>query len=551
MTRLLDRYRRVLAYLLPRAVVWALALGALALLGTGWTVAGAAIAGATVLLLAAWRVARPGADSHVVARAALAMGLAASSTDPVPALLAGLAVVAGLMAEHSIGRATRPGLVAVGLPGYKAPVVTRLREPIFLATVAGVATLALGGMGVPAAAVAVMVLVELGVATALACVQLVRARRHTDEREIRSALTALGPRYGVYYSGTPAGSYQIEMWLPHLRRTGETGVLLIRDDQFVQAAARCGLPVVLARSVESLEYAVVPSLSTLFYVNNDARNVDGVRQRGVTHVHLGHGDSDKPASYSPTFAMFDRIFVAGQAAVDRFAQHGVVVPREKFQLVGRPQVAEIAVAATNIARAGAPVVLYAPTWRGGMGDSVFGSLHWGHRIVAELIAAGAVVWFRPHPYSARDAESRVQIARIDELLAADTSRFHQPSSRLAGRSIFECMNASDALVADISSVASDYLYSNKPFALTDAGLVEDLEAAYPLARAAVTLRRGDELGGPIADLLTGDPRREQRAEIRRYYLGDWPPEEYAHVFVTAAQAVIRAPAPGTRTPGSD
>jgi hypothetical protein len=38
----------------------------------------------------------------------------------------------------------------------------------------------------------------------------------------------------------------------------------------------------------------------------------------------------------------------------------------------------------------------------------------------------------------------------------------------------------------------------------------------------------------VADLLGPDSRRQVRAETRSYYLGDWPPDEYADVFVAAA-----------------
>ena len=107
-------------------------------------------------------------------------------------------------------------------------------------------------------------------------------------------------------------------------------------------------------SVEPIERTIVPTLGAIFYVNNAAKNVDGTRYQQVVHVHLGHGDSDKPASYASSTTMFDRIFVAGQAGVDRFASHGVLTHEEKFVLVGRPQVEAI-----DVRPAGAAL----PPWR--------------------------------------------------------------------------------------------------------------------------------------------------------------------------------------------
>ena len=52
-----------------------------------------------------------------------------------------------------------------------------------------------------------------------------------------------------------------------------------------------------------------------------------VRFNQLTHIQLLHGDSDKASSFNPVTAMFDRIFVAGQAAIDRYAANGVLIPR--------------------------------------------------------------------------------------------------------------------------------------------------------------------------------------------------------------------------------
>lgn len=538
MTELLIRYRRVLGHLLPRAMVWAGALAAVVLLLVGPAWLGAVVAMLSTGCLVGWRLGSPRADRHLSARAALAVSLSvavAAGTGWTPLLgLVLSAVLAALMVESTISHATVPALTARNLPGAQPPPAARVHEPLLIATAASLIALSLGVLGVNAAIVTTLALLALSAALLLAGHQLSRARRHASQREVRKALDGYAPSYCLYYNGTDHGAYQLRMWLPYLARTGAGGVLVIRDDRFLAAAAAItDLPVVLARSVEALEYVAVASVGAFFYVNNDPKNANGVRLGQINHVHLGHGDSDKPASYAATTAMYDQIFVAGRAGVDRFAQHGVLVPSEKFRLVGRPQLEEVQVSDAPVPES--PIVLYAPTWRGTLEDSLFGSLHAGERIVSALIDAGATVWFRPHPYSARDAESRVLVSRIDAILAADGGRPHSSSAQTARHTIFECFNASHALVTDISSVASDYLYSNKPLALTDTGVVDDVAAAYPLARAAVLLPVDSDLAGPIAQLLDIDPRKAVRADVRRYYLGDWPADGYAEIFVGAAR----------------
>lgn len=552
MTSLFERYRRVIVQSGPRLLVWLAMLVAVALLMLGQDTAGAWLALATTLATLAGRLVQVDADRHLVTRAALAtaLGFTLAGGDGTwwAAALTTVLLLGALAGESTVDHVTRPGLRAWNLPGHRPSAVGRAPEPMFLAGSAALTVPSLGVLGLPAPVVAVVVALILVAGLVVAARQLVRVRRHLPEREIRTALTGYAPSWYLYFSGTAPATYQLTMWLPYLLRTGERGAVVIRDPRFARAVlAVTDLPVVLAKSMESLEYAVVPSMRACFYVNNDYRNVHGIRFAGLTHVHLGHGDSDKPASYSATFGMFDQVFVAGQAAIDRFAEHGVVIPREKFVLVGRPQVEDITVADPALGRAEHPVVLYAPTWRGGLEDSLFGSLRHGERIVSALLDAGATVTFRPHPYSWRDAESRVRIARIDALLAADGSRPHAGSVATAKRTIFACMNASDAMVTDVSSVASDYLYSNKPFALTDTGVVADLASAYPLARAAILLPVTGDLSAPLADLLGEDSRRSVRDDVRRYYLGDWPPEEYPGVFVAAARAAIAQTAPSRKS----
>ena len=87
------------------------------------------------------------------------------------------------------------------------------------------------------------------------------------------------------------------------------------------------VPIIFRPSLRSVEEIVVPSLTTAFYVNNAARNSHLVERRELTHVWLNHGDSEKPACYNPVHAIYDLLFAAGRAGVDRYARHGVAHPR--------------------------------------------------------------------------------------------------------------------------------------------------------------------------------------------------------------------------------
>lgn len=371
----------------------------------------------------------------------------------------------------------------------------------------------------------------------------VRARRaKTVNRTVSNALVDYAPSFYIYFSGPVTGDYQVRMWLPYLEQLGVPYAVLARDPKMLaRAAALTDRPVIACQRLGSLDDVMVPSVRALFYVNTHAQCVDGVRYLDRTHVHLNHGDSDKPSSYHPMIGMFDQIFVAGQAGVDRFSRHGVLVPEEKFRLVGRPQVAGVLDHNTDPCP-GRHTVLYAPTWRGGVQDMSFSSLEYGERIVRGLLDLGVRVLFRPHPLSFKEKASAATIARIDDLLtsAASAAVPHVTSSRMLQDPISDSFNLSDALVTDVSSVASDYLHSGKPFAVADLGATGAGQpvdpTAYPVLQAAYVLDMAGDMSDQLRTMLDEDPLAATRSELRTYYLGDHPDEVGA--FVDAAADAI-------------
>jgi hypothetical protein len=308
-------------------------------------------------------------------------------------------------------------------------------------------------------------------------------------------------------------------------------------------------PVVVAPAMGQLEHVLPPSVAACFYVNNGARNVHMVRLRGLRHIQLLHGDSDKASSYNPVTSMFDKVFVAGQAGIDRYRAHHVLIPDEKFAIVGRPQVSQIRVCRGPVAQVTSPTVLYAPTWTGWFSTADYCSLPIAEVIIGALLDRGATVVFRPHPYSGRSRASARHIARVARLLAEDTAttgRRHLWGSVTSDQmSLFDCMNLADAMVSDVSAVASDWLFSEKPLAITDMlGEGDGFAAAFPLAEAAYVIdRSGGNLGDVLEQLLGPDPLAATRRRLKAYYLGDFAEDRYVDAFVTEARRCVEAGTP--------
>lgn len=361
--------------------------------------------------------------------------------------------------------------------------------------------------------------------------------------EVPKAVSEYAPEFMIYISGPRGTEYQIKMWLPYLEDLGEKFVVVARESALVSPLAQLThSPIVSARTLAELDQIQNDSMRTSFYVNNGTKNTHNVRYRHMTHVQLLHGESDKPSSYNAVTAMFDKIFVAGQAGIDRYSDHGVNIPVDRFEIVGRPQVSDILRA---VEPQKSDVALYAPTWTGFHSDNNFGSLSVGLRIVESLISKGWTVMFRPHPYSLRDPISLEQISEIEAALHQDcliNGTKHVFGAEASNTlSLTECFNASDALVSDISSVPADYLFSEKPFVITKMSTVDTDEylAEFRLAHAGYVADIHDPEGINTAiSRLRSDGKAASRRETRIYYLGDIPVESYGERFTDTARRIV-------------
>jgi hypothetical protein len=511
------------------------------------------LAGAAAIALAWYRYRKGGMGKAVVVRLLVLTGII---TTYVPSLqdtndfwlLAATALTMAVVVHESfVARAAGKGRLAVAnLNGISARNELIFDSDLIFHADIGMVVLigAFAAAGLPSWPLAVAAgVVCVGVGALL--VDARRLIRHNSETwaAFRSALEAHDPSFAVYFSGPPGVLYQLAMWLPYFERLDLPYVVVLRErHSFETIRALTTAPVVQCTSIASLDnVATMPNLHAVYYVNNGMKNSHFVKYRHLTHIQLLHGDSDKPPSFNPVTGMYDRIFVAGRAGIDRYANHGVQIPEAKFDVVGRPQVETIDVTSNHIGDVGDKVVLYAPTWTGYSEDVNYCSLPVARKMMQRLLDRDVTVILREHPYTTKNPDSARQLAALQQMLAADarsTGRRH-----LFGRAateeltIVDCFNRADALISDVSSVVSDFLFSSKPFAITD--MVDEGEAfveTFPLARAAYVFRRDMSNVDDVLDqLLKVDPLEATRQQARTYYLGDYPVETYADAFVERAR----------------
>jgi hypothetical protein len=468
----------------------------------------------------------------------------------LPMLLAAgaVALLATLWLTRRVPLALSKQLQARHLPGAPegAPERPRLGYSTAVAGLCGVWVLGFvaGAVRLPSW---VFLALSVAGAAAMAAVALVQRPLVQHSQQVSKALRDLNPVYAMPYNGR--AGFHIGLWSPYLERTGKP-VIVVTTEEY--AFNRVGgmypsLPVIFAPGGDQSAVRALfpPSVLAAFYVHN-GKNAGFVKVRGVTHVFVHHGDSDKMTSAMPRMAQYDVIVAAGQAAVDRYAKRGIALPSSKFKILGRPQTEGILTVTRPISAIAQPVVLYAPTWHGIRDELDYCSLPVGVEIVTGLLDRGATVVFRPHPADRGSPAHAEPIAAINALLAANakaTGRKHRWGKTADAPTIAELTNQVDAMVADVSGVVTDFLQSLKPFAMVAMGMdTEQFRREFPSSQAAYVIE-GDDLStlNPALDGMLGDDLlASTRADRRRYYLGGYDDGESAKAFVSYAESLAQA-----------
>lgn len=358
-------------------------------------------------------------------------------------------------------------------------------------------------------------------------VQQARGLRSSRTRWAEALLADLEqtqPVFLVYVSLAARQSrYIVNQWLPVFDALPQNGEFVVREASQLAPLAETRHPVVYAPGQRDLEALLLPCVHAAFYVAYGERNGQLLREPRLVHVMLLHGDSDKATSANGMARAFNEVWVAGPAAVDRYRAAGVHLPDDRFVFVGRPQAAHLPVGPSRHER---PVLLYAPTFEGYYAQTSHSSLDsMGVELVRRLLADGRVqVWFRPHPASGVQRRSMlVAIEQIETML-----RSAPGGHRLAADGALtlpECLAEADVLVSDVSSVTTDFLYTERPVITCDpVGLpAAEFVAQYP-TQAACYLLHPDlaELDAVLDDVLGEDPLRAARIAMKRHILGDPP-----------------------------
>lgn len=383
---------------------------------------------------------------------------------------------------------------------------------------------------------------------------------------VQQFLDSARPSVVLYFGDGPRAAYQVNMWLSALERLPQQGMVIIRNRAALSALAPTRLPVLCVPAATHLMALDMSAVRVSLFVSNVGNNIHMLRVPGVRSVFIGHGDSDKKASFNPYSRVYTEVWVAGPAGRERYREAAVGVRDSDIVEVGRPQLDQ----PVAPARPGdhVPTLLYAPTWEGWDEEQAYSSLA-THGVALATAAlregSGVRLLYRPHPFTGRRdpavAAAHQEIVRMIEeanlrdgratapvfelekvdplegirdraLRSVRSGELDEPLSALEtenlrraaedrfwsevevgrhavvnqrGPSLMSCFAQADLLVTDVSSVLSDWVSTGRPYVVCNnsGGSREDFVAEVPSARAALVLEPGDD-PEPVLRLARGE-----------------------------------------------
>lgn len=335
----------------------------------------------------------------------------------------------------------------------------------------------------------------------------------------------------VYFGDDPVRLYQLGQWLPILERLDRLHrvQVLTRDKHTLPEVRKLTrLPCVLLPTFADLsEFYRTGRSKVVLYVNNSTRNFQSLTAQSVLHLHVNHGESDKVCMVSNQVKAYDRILVAGQAAIDRY--RAALLDHERLTLVpiGRPQ---LDLRPTPLLPPSPRrTVLYAPTWEGEEPRNDYTSVGvLGAQVVARALAVPDVrLVYKPHPRILDSATAAIRAGHRDILRLVREAARRDPSAGhtiLTGADILAVIPGCDLMITDVSSVGLDFLYlrPDRPLFVTDRYADRDrLLAESPVARCADVVDPGTiaDLTTTLIARLAHDVHGPARGRTREYYFG--------------------------------
>lgn len=283
-------------------------------------------------------------------------------------------------------------------------------------------------------------------------------RLHSDRMESQS-LDLNNLEYIVYY-GEDNATGHYTLWNPVFTKLGGRYGSIIRNAYtwWPYRKENNVFPVATPLQVERI-IAAAPNLKGVFYPSNNGVNLHIIRHSQLRHIFIGHGDSNKVSSASKIFRLYDEVWTAGQAHIDRFSIISGDYKSISFKIVGQPWMQDWLKDLPKDSEGINQSWLYLPTWKGFFHDTSYSSLDSNINIpktLVELLGNSLDGFIKPHP-----KVSKSNLTKLQSCVKNENLTILPPLS-----SIRKSLTKSTVfVVSDISAAVTECLYLNVPIFL--------------------------------------------------------------------------------------
>ena len=259
-------------------------------------------------------------------------------------------------------------------------------------------------------------------------------------------------------------------------------------------------------------------VQAIYYLSNTGNLIHTLRYNVYKHIFLGHGDSEKAASAHKFFRVYDEIWVAGQAHIDRFKNAGFDTSHLKFVKIGRPMLKHIVKQSFDYQQT--PRLLYLPTWEGVYEENNYSSLNVSTTLLSTLWSRfNLPVTAKFHPVSGTRDKALSKIPQeVSELLSEMNAHFFIADKLTP---VDKLITDNNIYICDISAVISECLATSAPLFVyipTDKKITVS-KSNMSFEYYAYTFSNIEELCEQLQQVLNGDdPKKEQRLKARDYFI---------------------------------
>lgn len=329
--------------------------------------------------------------------------------------------------------------------------------------------------------------------------------------------------YFVCFGEKPDSLYWLNDWLSIFSDFNVDFLVVLRSEE-LQSWIFESYPDVDSVTVNGFQQVVelrkaTQNTSLALYPINSMYNHLFIRLTQLRHVFIGHGDSDKLSSANKVLRMFDEVWCAGKAQVDRILNQDFNCSSLRLRKVGRPGLKQLLSISENSVQEQRKF-LYLPTWEGSDERWDYSSINDLENIVnTVLVDDKAIINVRLHPFIGR--RNKTLVETIKQLKDKYSSNFQVEFSGTE-RPLVQVLNDYSYFICDISSVVTECLAVNRPIFLyqSDQLSIETAESNIPLSSFCYTFKSTDELSDKISVALGGeDYKADRRFEAADYFIG--------------------------------